>query len=258
MGESRVYGIGEEEFYLKVAKGEISRHELVHKFGRNALVPNSSWAGVLSGGTFNFLTAPTPVRIKAGGNVADNAGTTGVNQIHVEGLNSSGYAVSTTIDTNGSSASLVTTKSFWRVNRLHGFQTGVYGGTNTGNIVIENSTGGTDLIQINAGSGQSEYGAYTIPKDKTGYLMGVTAEVDASKAADIRLITRADITSTVAPYCPLRQRLYFDGVKGESNIRPKSPILSLAELTDIWFDANGGGAATEVSVDFEIVVVDNI
>ena len=56
---------------------------------------------------------------------------------------------------------------------------------------------------------------------------------------------------------PKRLRLYWDAVLGEVLIKPRSPMFSLPPYTDIWMEANGGGAQTEVDVDFEILLVDN-
>ena len=35
--------IGHSDFLIEVAKGNVAGHSLVHKFGRNAAVPNGSW-----------------------------------------------------------------------------------------------------------------------------------------------------------------------------------------------------------------------
>ena len=59
--------IGHTDFYTEVAKGNVTGHELVHKFGRNDAV-GASFEGVhLLSGLFNFLTAATTVRVKACG-----------------------------------------------------------------------------------------------------------------------------------------------------------------------------------------------
>jgi hypothetical protein len=45
-------------------------------------------------------------------------------------------------------------------------------------------------------------------------------------------------------------------VSGHMHI-PQGPELSLSEKTDIWFEAYGDGAASAVSIDFELLLVDN-
>lgn len=247
------------DFLIEVQKGTIPGHSLVHKFGRNASVPNGTFEGVNQlSASFNFLTAATTVRIKAGGNAADAVAGNGARTVKINGLDNTGAFATETINTNGVGASSNTSTSFWRVFRAYVATCGTYGGSNTAQIIIENSGGGTDLISIATGEGQSKYGAYAIPLGKTGYLLDVLVEADAAKAADFRVCTRGDLTdASSAPFSPVRVRLYFDGVLGQATIDPHSPILSLPALTDIWVDAEGGGAQTEVSCDFEILLVDD-
>ena len=133
---------------------------------------------------------------------------------------------------------------------------GTYGGNNTGNIVVEHSSS-TDIIDILAGEGQSQHGSYSIPLGKTGYLMSMSLEADSNKAADFRVFTRENFNVVTAPMKPKRLQLYFDGILGQEVLNPGSPMIVLPALTDIWVEARGGGAGTEVSVDFEILLVDD-
>jgi hypothetical protein len=110
---------------------------------------------------------------------------------------------------------------------------------------------------IKAGEGQTQHGAYTIPLGKVGYLMSVDLDADAGKAADFRLFVRGDFNDVSAPMHPKQLKLYWDGVLGQVNYRPKSPGIILNALSDIWIEARGGGAGTQVSVDFEILLIDD-
>ena len=72
------------------------------------------------------------------------------------------------------------------------------------------------------------------------------------------MFTRENILDVTTPYSPARLKFYWDGVLGVSPIKPSSPMIgSLSALTDIWIDARGGGAITEVSADMEIILVDD-
>lgn len=247
------------DFLIEVQKGSIAGHSLVHKFGRNAAVPNGSFEGINQlSAAFNFLTAATTVRVKAGGNAADDAGGVGAREVTVEGLDDTGAYASEAIATAGASASSATTTSFWRVFRVYVSSCGTYGAANTAVITIENSGGGTDLIMIAAVEGQSQYGAYAVPLAKTGYLLSVKVEADAAKAADFILCIRENLTdASSAPFSPRRIKFYWDGVLGSDTLDPNSPLLVMNALTDVWIEAEGGGAATEVSCDFEILLVDD-
>ena len=249
---------GNKDFLIEVQKGNIAGHTMVHKFGRNDAVPNGSWEFVnLLGFTAWPLSAATTVRIKAGGNAADTAAGAGAREVTVQGIDSNGDETSEAIATAGASASGNTTASFWRIHRAWVSSVGTYGAGNTAAVTIENSGGGTDLIQIAASEGQTQFGAYTIPTGKTGYLLSLHLTVDAAKAADFRVFTRDDITDTSAPMKSKRLKLYFDGVLGEMIYKPYGPELSINGLADIWVEAQGGGAGTEVSADFELLLVDD-
>ena len=249
----------QSNFFFEIAKGDVQGHSIVHKFGKNNAVANGAWELVsAASAATSFLSAATTVRVKAG-DTADSTGNAGARAITVEGLDETGAAVTETIKTNGTSAGTASTTTFLRVFRAYvtADSAGTYGASNTAAVVIENSAGTADLLTIAIEEGQTQYGAYTIPLGKTGYLMSVTLQSDGVKAADFRLMTRADILDTSAPSEPVRIRLYFDGILGQESVQPLSPMLALTENTDIWVEANGSGAQTEVSVDFEIILVDN-
>jgi len=248
------------DFYTEVQKGNVVNHSIVHKYGRNGGVPNGSFEGVLQASAqFNFLTAATTVRIKAGGNAADTAAGAGTQAVTIEGLDDTGAFVSESVELAGASASSATTALFWRVFRAYitPLRAGAYGVANTGDIMIENSGGGTDLIVILAGEGQTQYGAYAIPLATTGYLLSVAFFSDSTKQSDFKMYTRASLTDFTTPFAPKLIKNYWDGVAGGLLLKPKSPMLVMPALTDIWFEAQGSGAVSEVSVDFEILLVDD-
>lgn len=249
---------GPKDFYLEVQKGNIPGHAIVHKFGRNNGVPNASFEHIsLLSTTTSHLTAPTTVRVKAG-NAADDAAGLGAQAITVIGVDSTLAEVSESVATAGASASGNTTASFWRIHRafVSPASAGTYGAANTGIVVIENSGGGTDLISIAAGEGQSQFGGYTIPTGKTGYWLSAHIMVDAGKAADLRFLQRANFNDFSTPFEPVRLINYWDGLLGHMNFKPRSPGVFPA-LTDLWWEAQGSGAGTEVSVDFELLIVDD-
>jgi hypothetical protein len=245
------------DYYLKVAKGEVAGASVAHISGYNPTQASGAWEGVHSlSGAFPVLSSATTIRIKAGGNAADTAAGAGARQIQVEGLDETGDAISVSINTNGASASASTTETFSRVFRAYVNTTGTYDVANTGDIVIENTAGTTDLIQITANEGEAQFCSYTIPLGFTGYLLSARVESDASKAADFRLMTRGSVLNTVAPFEPNKLSHYWDGVVGAAPLKSVAPMLVLSALTDIYIEANGS-VATEVSADMEILLVAN-
>lgn len=252
--------IGLKDYFLEVSQGNVTGQEAINKFGYNGSVANGSWSFVTVLGQTSFpLTSASTVRIKAGGNAADDTAGAGAREITVQGIVATTFAEETeTITTAGASASSATTKSFWRVHRAWVSSAGTYEASNTGAIVVENSGGTTDIITIAAGEGQSQDALYTIPASKTGYLQSVYVTVDSSKTANVRLYTRGDIDDTSAPMKAKRLKRYWDGLQNADFVyKPKGAGISIPAKSDIWFEAFGDGAATAVSVDFEVLLIDD-
>ena len=248
--------ITNKDFLIEVQMGNVPGHSLVHKFGRNDAVP-TSWEFVnLLGFTSWPLSAATTVRIKAGGDAADDASGAGAREVTVQGIDSTGAEISEAIVTAGVAASSATTALFWRIHRAWVSSAGTYGAANTAAVTIENGSGGTDLIQIGTEEGQTQFAGYTIPAGKTGYLLSAHFSVDAANSANFRVYTRDDITDTTAPMKSKRLHLFFDGVISELTYKPRSPGAPLTALSDFWVEAIGS-IATEVSAEFEILLVDD-
>ena len=249
-----------EDYLIRVARGEVPGQSLVHKFGRNDAVPNGSWAFVtILGQSAHVLSAATTVRTKVGNAADDKDAGAGAREVTVQGIVETTLAEETdTLLPDGATASAASAKSFWRVHRAWVSSCGTYGGANTGDVVIENGAGGTDILTIAAGEGQSQDAVFTIPADTTGYLLSVHATVDSNKTTDIRCFTRNDISNTTAPVPSKRLKLFWDGVESPGFVYdPSSPELTLAGETDIWFEAQGDGAVSQVSIDFELLLVDD-
>lgn len=232
---------------------------MVHKFGRNGGVANGAWEFVnLLGMTGWPLSAASTVRIKAGGNVNDTAAGTGARAITVQGIDDSFNEVTEEIVTAGASASSATGTSYWRIHRAYvaDENAGTYGGTNTGVVTIEKSAGGTDIISIGADKGQTQYAGWTVPIGKAAYLLGMHFQVDTNKSALFRVYTRAKMDVVTPPVEPKRLRLFF-AVTGQYNYQPKGPELALPAKSDFWVEAWGDGANCAVTVNFELLVVDD-
>jgi len=245
------------DFYLAVAAGKVPGHSLVHKFGRNDAVASATWEHVslLSGATA-FLAAATTVRVKAG-NGADTAAGAGAREITIQGIAADLTETSEALATAGASASAVTASTYWRVHRAWVSSAGAYSKANTAAVVIENGGGGTDLIQIAVEEGQTQYAGWTVPTGKTAYMLSADITTDGVKAADVKLMARKTFNDTSAPVEACRLKRYWDGVLGVAPYRPVAPSNKFEALTDIWFEARGSGAGTEVSVDFELLVIDD-
>ncbi len=245
------------DFNLDLARSFIGGQSGVSKFGTNPNVSASSTEDITFSGTINFLTAATAVRIKSGGNVNDTAAGSGAQQVTIVGLDENWEEASETIATNGNSASSATTTTFIRVFRAYVGNVGTYGGNNAGNITIENSTGGTDLVTIEAGRGQTQISLYTVPAGKTAYLVRIRVGSTSSKASDIRLWQRQDADDVTTPFTGKRLIRQFLGVTGSRvvNFNSYPPFPAKTDLWGSVTTASGGAGAVELAYD--LVLVDN-
>lgn len=247
-----------KEYLVEVRRGNIPGHSIVHKFGDNPMVINGVWSLVSPVSQNEAMPASgSPVRIKAGGNVADDINGTGCRTIEIIGINTDFEEVSEIIETNGNSVSISSIHSYWRLHRIKSIDVGAYGNNNVGILTLENINGSSDRLLLRAGEGQSQHGMWSSPHGKTSYVLGIDIESDSSKAADFRVCVRENYNIVVAPMKAMRVRIFFSGVIGQGTSKTKTPIISLPPMSDIWITAKGGGANTAVSVDIEILVIDN-
>jgi len=257
----RLFNSPYADFFTEVQKDNVKSHRIEHKFGRNPSVPNGSFAVVSTiGGTPAFLEAPDTVRIKIGGDADDDDGGVGAQMVTVQGLDSNFDEVTEDIVTNGVDVSASTTQSFWRIYRA--FVTdgcaGTYGGSNAGDITIEDTSASMDLIKILADEGKTQHGMWASARNTTSYLMGVIVTADSGKAADIRFFIRSQFDDVTGPsYAPVRLQLYWDGILGAFGFSPQGPSVAIPEKSDVWFEAQSGAGGSEVSIDFGILIVDD-
>ena len=255
--------VGTTDWWMEVALGNIPGTTVVHKFGRHLAV-GTSFVPVTVGGTYQTpqVSGATEVRIKAG-NVNDDAAGTGARQVLVQGLDETGAETSATLTTAGTSASALSGVTFLRIYRAYVLTSGTYAnqttGSHAGDITIENGTGGTDWLTIDATDfprGQSECAVYSVPLGKTAYLKNIHISVDSNKTADVVLFHRGGILETAAPYSAMRVKYQAGGVSGNQELHTGIAMGPYPELSDIGFMAKAS-ATSSVDVDFELVLVDN-
>lgn len=247
------------EFYAEVAKGNILGHSIVNKYGANAAVPNGTFelVSTLSAAYAGFLAAVSTVRIKAGGNAADDTAGVGARSVFVEGVDSTLARLVEELATAGAGASGATTGSFWRIDRSYCGDQGAYATPwNTGAIVIENSGGGTDLIQIDATAGQTLHCAAAIPDGVDAYLIGYELSVDSIQPADFRLYARGAINDVAVPVAARRLKRSWAGID-EPVVRELSlPSFLVAGPADVYIEAAGNAGAAAVTAAFDLLLVE--
>lgn len=236
-----------------VSAGKIAGLTNIHKFGRNDDVGTSA-EPVTSGGFLNWQTTADEYRIKAGGNAADDAAGLGAQEITCVALLASTWVEDTfTLTTAGASASSVTASQYIRPVRCYVSATGAYHGTNTGDIVLQTEAG-TDLLTIKAGIGQTQYGAFTCPGDKTCQMRSIQVCVDGAKGADVFFWQTINADDTSSPYSGAQRLVQqFPGVSG-CHVFQHSSWEAYAGKVDLWATAiTTSGSTSDVSVEFEML-----
>jgi len=224
--------------------------KIIHKFGAGVAI-GTSFAPLTNLGALNWLQAATAVRVKAGGNAADTAAGAGAQTVTVEGLDENWEFASETLTLAGASASSATTTTFVRVNRAYVATIGAYGAANTGNITIENGAGGTDLIKIDAGEGQSQYGAYSVPAGNTIRLKHISIFSDSNKKTTVRMFVRESADDVTTPFAPKRLKWYLPGASDKAQL-PYTGGFVISEKTDVWFEGKVDSGTADASVNFEM------
>jgi len=249
-------------FLLEVAKGNVPKHSLIHKFGSNLAV-GTTFVPVAQGGIYQMPqpAGATALRIKAG-NTNDTAAGSGAREITLQGLDETGALATEALATAGTSASSTTTTTFIRLFRAWVSASGTYAtasaASHAADIVIETS-GGTAWTTITVsgfGHAQTEIGFYTIPLGFTGYFLGGGVYSDTTKTTEAILFKREGVIETAVPYEAMRQQhSTFVKGSGEASIHPETAIGGYTGPADIGFMAKVDAGTALVEVDFQILLV---
>jgi len=168
---------GSKEFYLEIAKGNITGHSKVNKFGRNPTIASGATEELWSVSTnrTRLTVAATMEAISTSNADSDSGGSnpasTGARIITIQGLDNNWADASEDITMDGTTASTATITSFFRINRAFVKTTGTYGVANTGTITIRVSGAGSTQAQWEVGKGQTEMAMFSIPTATKGYIM---------------------------------------------------------------------------------------
>lgn len=187
-----------EDFLISVAKGDVSGHSLVFKYGRNDDIdtgtdPEDVWT---YGGLYTYNNTPSIQYISS-----DNPADLG-QVITVQGLDENYNQLSVDVILNGQNQTQIGTgETFVRVFRA--FTAGPT--TFAGNVLIYDNTnggvvGGIPTVstsvkaEVRASDQQTYMALYTVPAGYTAFFMGgaisITTVASAGKSAQVELLTR--------------------------------------------------------------------
>lgn len=243
-----------------VSRGLYADKHAIHKFGYNSAVPNGSYNDIWSHGpvvtTYPWPNTAETIRIKSGGNANDTSAGSGARTVTVDFLSATGAESQETLTLAGASASAATSITATRILRAWVATTGTINANNTGLIIIENTTSNDIMASIEIGIGQTQMSQYTIPLNHVGYLRRVDISVatGTNKNADVRMWQRRDALTFSAPFGPKRLIRQWSAFQGETEVE-YGALVVLPALTDVWFEAQGNGAETEVNVEYDLILV---
>ena len=253
----------ERSFGLDASAGRIPGVSVVHKFGFSGTI-GTSFAPLtpLNDYQMPLAAAGTALRVKAGGNAADDVAGAGARGVTMEGLSSvDGSFISETVDTAGALASSATTALFMRGFRAYPSGSGTHADgfttfSQAAAITIENSAGGTDWMQIGAALGQTQIAAYSVPLGKNAFVERLLFNVSSNKAVSFKFMQRRDILAASAPFAPWRLIEQMDEITGETEVGLSAPLGPFPALTDLMIFAKVEAGTGSASVDLEILLED--
>lgn len=228
-------------------------YNVVHKFGRNDDFSTTEdiWG---AGGTIVWQTVEQTATVTiTGANAAKDDGNpvgTGARTLTIQGLDDSWAEVEETITLEGATP-VITTQKFRRIFRAW-VATAGSDLNNQGLITITFTVSGDDAVVIQVGEGQTQYGAYTIPAGKLGFIASIFMSLDATKPVTFKF-WKKDGTATDSSK---RLQLFFDAIDTPTPFKPFTPLGPYPAGTDLWFSGIGGVNSVAM-VDFEIWLVDD-
>lgn len=224
----------------------------ISKFGRFTAVPTAPGADLWSaGGAYTgFIAAAVAVRVKAGGNVADDVAGTGVRTLEVFGLDENLDRASEVLTTAGVGASAPSTTTFRRVFRVRAITAGS-NDNNVGAVDIE-TTGGVLLARMVADIGSSEMAIYAIPAGYSGWVPDDLFKIEDVQKANLSFLTRSIDLADGA----ITTEQTYDVVDDILRTQRKGWIR-LPEKTDVWMHAIASAGTISVSATISILCIPN-
>jgi len=240
-------------FYLNIAKGNVTGHKLKSKFGRNPTVGTSGFDTIWNGGgsyTGFDATGAEIVSIVSSSD-DDNSTGTGLRTIRIWGLDADYLEQTEDIILDGTNE-VNSTLSYIRLDTVKGLEAGT-GRVNVGNITIRQSvTTAVIFAVVPAGYNSSMIAAYTVPAGKKGYLVAQRAGISNKQAAAVAIRMQARSPGSVFT------------VQGEAALNSLGVGFiemvfaiprEIQEKTDIYIEAEAS-ATVAVSAFFDILLVD--
>lgn len=244
-----IHSLPEHTFWPMNPRG----FDKVRRFGHNEAIVSGQFDPVWGGtGAYPWPTSAAPIRIKAGGDVADTALGLGAQSVLLFYMDTTGTIVSQVIATAGASVSLPTLIDGIRFIRAYVIDVGAYGVANTADIEFEQVGVGDVIGVILAGSGQTQHAIHTIPVGWAASFLSFHVTIDGSKVASFRVCRRGNSVD-LADKKSIRIVSEFDATASLNRRYRVSEDFNA--LDDIWVDAKAASGQTDaVSAEFDMIL----
>lgn len=245
-----------EPFELQVARGQISFHKNIFKFGFNPDVDNALETVWAEGGLYGYLSAASVLKVSSS-STADTSAGTGARTVQLYGLDSDYNEINEVITLNGQT-SVNTTQEFLRINRMI-IRSAGSGGTNAGVVyagtgTVTSGVPANKYATIAIGDGQTLMALWTVPAGYTAYVYQTDitlATTQNNKYATMHFVAR--------PFGEVFQvKDKFVKSEGGHSQEYKIP-LKFEEKTDLEFRVIGDSAGADIAVGagMDIIYIQN-
>ncbi len=247
------------DYYMEVAKGNISGSTVVHKFGAAPDIDSADgFVDIWDGGwidnalkTYTFSTTADIDRVSS-------SNTTDTFDVEVQGLDTNYDLTVQTITLTGQTPVALTT-SLIRVFRMKNVSATAASGTIFCFVNVATTAGVPDTITntravLTIGFEQTMMAIYTIPAGKTGYMTGRTAAINC------KLSGRCVVQMLMRAFGGIFQVKGSGSVdsEGTSMMEVKMTVpAKIPEKTDILIRGDSSVNNASLSATFEIILVDD-
>lgn len=226
--------------------------EIRRTYGRNSNLTTAEQDIWTFGGIYPWPTTSLPLRVRAGGDAADDIAGAGAQVLLIDGLDDNFEPIQEVLLMAGAAESTPTVQAFRRVQLVLALQAGTYGGTNVGDIVVED-TGGNPLGHVLAGIGVSHMSHYTIPEGRRAEFRAVDLNVPGTRAATLRFKIRREAQLVGPGATAVVTTTEFNEFLGSHVLPWPTEVATLEPKTDLWLSAiSSSPAGSDCSAEYQL------
>ena len=247
-----------EPFELQVARGQISYHETIFKFGYNSVVGDTKETIWEQGGLYAYPPSASVMTVSSS-DANDTSAGTGARTVEIFGLDADYNEINEIVTLNGQTA-VNTTKSYLRINRGLVRSAGS-GGANAGIIYAGTGTVTSGVpaniyLTINGdGDNQTLMALWTVPAGYTAFLTKMALSTGTSTNTPA-VLNASLVARPFGEVFQIKERFTLtDGAHEQFYTFP----LKFTEKTDLEMRAfsSSGSVNFNVSASMEFVYIKN-